>query len=220
MTAGSINGGKGGNGMVRPAEVVDFWLGDSPSAPDPALERHVARWFKADAAFDRLIADRFGALVEQALAGSLHSWSGTAAGRLALILLLDQFTRNIFRGSPRAFAGDESAQALARTGIELGLDRKLCPVERHFFYLPLLHAEDGETQALSCACFAHLLETALPHQWQHFSACSAAAERYRRIIGCFGRFPHRNPILQRAPSAAEEAFLATGNLPATVEAAG
>lgn len=206
--------------MARPAEVVGFWLGDSPSAADPALERHVARWFKADAAFDRLIAVRFGALVEQALAGALDSWSGTAAGRLALILLLDQFTRNIFRGSPRAFAGDGTAQTLTRTGIALGLDRKLRPVERHFFYLPLLHAEDAETQALSCACFARLLETAPPHQRQHFSACSAAAERYRRIIGCFGRFPHRNPILQRVPSAAEEAFLATGTLPAAAAAAG
>ncbi len=180
--------------MRMQQEIFDFWF-----APGASVEHGQPRamWFRKDAAVDELIRDRFGGAVETALAGGLADWA-TPRGALARVLLLDQFTRNIFRDSPRAFAGDALALDLAKTTVADGSDRSLIPVERWFLYMPFEHAEDIDAQRSSLELFTHLRdETGLsdPLQW---------AERHAEVIRRFGRYPHRNAILGR-PSTAEEA---------------
>ena len=192
-------------------EVLDFWFADSVREPR-ALAGRARVWFRSDAEMDRDIQRRFGDLVEQALAGGLGEWSEDIRGRLALVLLLGQFTRNIFRGSARAFAGDPRALALAREAIEQGQDEALAPVERAFLYMPLEHAEDLDVQTLSVERALHNLDGvasgALRHQLQQFLK---AAREHAETIRQFGRYPHRNRVLGRENTAEEAAWLATGN---------
>ena len=150
----------------------------------------------------------FGDTVTQALAGRLDHFAVTPDGRLALIVVLDQFPRNVFRDTPRAFAGDAKALALCREGIAQGVDKAIEPVKRHLFYLPLLHAEDRAAQALSVQCFEQLARDAPVHQRRHFEVCANAARRYRDVIHRFGRFPHRNEILGRKSTQEERNVLA------------
>ncbi len=180
---------------MGPAAALDFWFG----AP-PYTRR--AAWFTKSEAFDAEVRQRVGATVEAALAGTLPAaW---AAEPLAEILLLDQFTRNIFRGTPRAFAGDARARALARQLVDSGAHRALHPEQRPFAYLPFEHAEDLALQDESVRLFAALAA-------EHPAADDYLdyAERHRDVIRRFGRFPHRNAILGRESTAAELAFLAT-----------
>jgi uncharacterized protein (DUF924 family) len=193
--------------LATPEVIVDFVFGHVVEAPDAELEKHVARWFRATQAFDCEIAEKFGATIESALAGELDHIIATPHGRLALILLLDQFTRNAFRNTPRAFSGDSSALVLCREGLALGVDKDLAAVHRHFFYLPLLHAEDRAAQLLSVQCFEQLVLDAPPHQQALFSACADAARRYRDVIFHFGRFPHRNAVLRRAATEEERKLM-------------
>jgi uncharacterized protein (DUF924 family) len=130
-----------------------------------------------------------------------------------VIILLDQFTRNAFRGSPNAYAFDHRARELCHDGLALGADRHLTPVERLFFYLPLLHSEHLPDQQRSVACFAQLLPQTPPHQQHYFASWLAIARRCRRTIRLFGRFPHRNPILNRPSTIAERAWMALPALP-------
>jgi len=199
-------------GPKTPQEVLDFWFGNAITASDDGLAQFVVHWFKATAAFDREIADAFGTTIESAAAGALDQWCATPHGRLALIVVLDQFTRNVFRGTPRAFACDLKAQALCVKGLAEGADLALTPVERHFFYLPLLHAEDRAMQDLSLSCFKKLAEIAPPHQRDHFAACLSASVRYRDVVSAFGRFPHRNAIVGRESSNEELLFIERGRL--------
>jgi uncharacterized protein (DUF924 family) len=174
---------------MDPAVVLDFWFREL--AP-----RH---WFAGGAKLDAQMRRRFGAGVDAALRGDLDAWAQTPRGRLALILLLDQFTRNIRRGGPGAFAGDSKAQALVLDGLAAGMDKPLNLAERHFFYMPLVHAEDPKLQALSLRKFAAFLREAqsiVKHQKDHAA-----------IIERFGRFPARNAALGRASTPEEEAFL-------------
>jgi uncharacterized protein (DUF924 family) len=175
--------------MIEAREVLAFWFG-------PAEERR-AEWFRKDDAFDAQIRERFGALVEQALAGALRDWDGTVDGALARVLLLDQFTRNIFRGTPRAFAGDALALDGARTVVARGDDLRLSPLQRVFVYLPFEHAEDRATQSESMRLF----ETLGDPDFLDY------ARRHAAIVERFGRFPHRNAILGRASTAEEVEFL-------------
>jgi uncharacterized protein (DUF924 family) len=183
--------------LATPEVILDFVFGHVVQAPDAELDNHVARWFRATQAFDREIAEKFGATIESALAGELDHFITTPQGRLALIILLDQFTRNVFRDTPRAFSGDSRALVLCRQGLAFGVDKGLAAVHRHFFYLPLLHAEDRGAQLLSVQCFEQLVLDAPPHQHALFSACADAARLYRDVIFRFGRFPHRNDVLRR-----------------------
>lgn len=180
-------------------EILDFWFAPRGSAE---YGKTRALWFRKDAAVDESIRTRFGGAVETALAGGFADWT-TPRGALARVLLLDQFTRNIFRDSPRAFAGDALAYQLAKDTVEGGGDRTLIPVERWFLYMPYEHAEDSDAQRASLQLFTRLRdETGLadPLQW---------AERHAEVIRRFGRYPHRNALLGR-PSTAEEAeFLST-----------
>jgi uncharacterized protein (DUF924 family) len=197
-------------GEETASSVVGFWLGFDHG--DPALLREWwRRWFVGDATLDREVEATFGGLVRRAASGPLSAWAGTSEGRLALILLLDQFPRNLYRGSAAAFAHDALALALAREGIALGADRELSQLARLFFYMPLQHAESATLQQESLDAVRALSEEPAP---EHIRAALTDALRYAQrhadIIAEFGRFPHRNRSLGRASTAAEEAYLTGG----------
>jgi uncharacterized protein (DUF924 family) len=180
-------------------EILDFWFGH-PDAPSFGKLR--AEWFRKDPAYDARLRERFGAAVEVALAGGFGEWVD-ARGTLARVLLLDQFTRNSYRDTRRAFAGDELALAIAERAVARNGDAGLIPVQRWFLYLPFVHAESLPAQAQSVALFTRLATEAGmtdPLRW---------AERHAAVIRRFGRFPHRNAILGRASTPEEIAFLAT-----------
>lgn len=175
-------------------EVLGFWFG-----PGPPTER--ACWFRKDARFDALIRSRFASALEAAIAGAYRGWEAKPRGALARILLLDQFTRNAFRGTPQAFAGDAEALAAARRAVAQGFDRALHPLERQFIYLPYEHAESAAAQDESLALFGALArETAslATLEW---------ARKHADIVRRFGRYPHRNAILGRPSTPEELAFL-------------
>lgn len=193
--------------MAAPDQILHFWFGDSLTN-DAALQTHVDRWFDGGADFDRSIVRDFAGDIERAGRGELDAWAESARGRLALIILMDQFARNAFRGSAKAYAFDARARELCLGGLASGADRDLAPLERHFFYLPLLHSERLPDQDRSVDCFRQLLAEASAAQRHHFAAWARLARRQRRVIRRFGRFPHRNTVLARWPTALERAFLA------------
>ena len=179
--------------------VIDFWF-LPPNHPGHGAYR--PEWFRKDDAFDAAIRERFGADVETALSGIPGEASDEAL--LADILLLDQFTRNIFRGTPRSFAGDARALKIAESLVATGRDKNLTPWQRWFAYLPFEHSESLLDQERSVALFA-----ALRREMQHqaFDSAYDYALRHREVIERFGRFPHRNAILGRASTAEEIEFL-------------
>ena len=175
-------------------EILDFWFGPPPHAAR-------AEWFRKDPAFDAAIAARFGADVEAALLGAFRDWHSDARPALARVLLLDQFTRNVFRDTPRAFAGDDEALAVASAVVDAGLDRALDAFERWFLYLPFEHAESATMQQRSLELFKRLADDTgdrSPLEW---------AEKHAAIVRRFGRYPHRNAILGRVSTPEEIAFL-------------
>jgi len=174
-------------------EVLDFWFG----APD-SRERGRPRklWFRKSEPFDAEIRRRFLATWERAARGELERWQATPLASLALVVALDQFPRNMFRGTPRAFASDPLALAAARETIARGFDSLISPLERTFIYLPFAHAEDLAAQRRSLALF-HALD---PEDMRY-------AKRHYEIIARFGRFPHRNAALGRESTAEEIEFL-------------
>ncbi|MBX6321795.1 MAG: DUF924 domain-containing protein [Rhodospirillaceae bacterium] len=192
--------GDGAGGATLPgwAEVLDFWF-DAAHAP---------LWFKKDEAFDRAIRARFAPLVTAAVDGGLATWEDAAPSCLALLIVLDQFPRNAWRGTPRAYCGDARALAVARRALARGFDRAVPIGQRRFFYLPLEHSEDLADQEESCALFRRLAAEAAPADRASAEEQLLYAERHREIIARFGRFPHRNAILGRASTPAEVAFLA------------
>ncbi|MBA5604902.1 DUF924 domain-containing protein [Duganella sp. FT3S] len=180
--------------------IFDFWF---LPAGTPGAGAARAEWFRKDDAFDREIGHRFGPLIEQALAGGLHHWdAGGPQAALARILLLDQFTRNVFRGTPRAFAGDKLALQAAQDMVDDDEDLALTPLQRAFVYLPFEHAEDLDMQRQSVALFTRLAAASTG-----FQNMLDYAHRHRDVIERFGRFPHRNAILGRPSTPDELAFL-------------
>ena len=175
--------------LPNAADIVAFWRAAGPE-----------KWFAKDDAFDAEIRQRFLPAHEAAAAGKLSDWERTPDGVYALIILLDQFPRNLFRGSERAFATDPQALAIAERAIAQDFDKSYQPPEQRFFYMPFMHSE------------------ALADQERCVSLCAAAndaegvthAEIHRDIIRDFGRFPHRNPVLGRETTAEEQAFLEKG----------
>lgn len=194
---------------ARIEAILSFWFDGSRSDPQQALEM-VPRWFMSGPEFDAEIRDRFSDLYHAAVAGELAEWEQTARGSLALIILLDQFSRNLFRGTPQAFAEDAAAQRLCLDSIEQQLDELLSPVECGFLYMPLQHAENAYLQDVSVQQYERLLQHS-EAPWQPLlQSMLDYAREHRDIVHRFGRFPHRNPILGRQPTPEELAFLAEG----------
>lgn len=174
---------------MKPEDVVDFWA---------SLGRE--KWFAKDDSVDRTIAERFAAAHEDAARGRLDTWEATPQGRLALLLLLDQFSRNLFRDDPRAFANDTRARDIARAALAAGADREIPAELRSFFYLPFMHSEAIGDQVL-CVRLCHPLGS---DDTLHY------AKLHERIIRRFGRFPQRNAVLGRHTTPAERRFLDAG----------
>jgi uncharacterized protein (DUF924 family) len=185
---------------IKPTEILDFWFGH-PHDPDYGKERQL--WFKKDPEFDQEIKTRFLEPYTQAAAGELDHWQTTPAGCLALILLLDQFPRNMFRGQPQAFATDDQALAIAEHAVNQGFDQQLLPVQRWFIYLPFEHSENLADQQQALDLFSTLRDDPQSESTINY------AQRHFEVIQRFGRFPHRNAILGRVNTPEEEAFLQT-----------
>jgi uncharacterized protein (DUF924 family) len=178
--------------------VLDFWFG-APGSRGYGASRKA--WFRKSAAFDAQVRERFSGPHAIALAGNLQNWQETPQGLLALIILLDQFSRNMFRDTPAAFAGDPMALAAARLMIAHGWDAQLAPVMRSFVYLPFEHAEDLGAQEEALRLFATLPAGAERDEVLEW------ARKHHEVIRRFGRFPHRNAILGRPSTLEEVAFL-------------
>ena len=180
--------------------VLDFWF---LPTDDAGHGKARGEWFRKDDAFDAAIRARFGAAIDQALAGGLREWDAQGPrGVLARILVLDQFTRNAYRGAPQSFAGDALALSAAIELVDSGAHLTLRPLERQFVYMPFEHAEDARMQERAVDLF-----TALATQHEGFGEVLDYAHRHRGVIARFGRFPHRNPILGRASTPQELDYL-------------
>ena len=187
-------------------EVLEFWFGELRD-DEPVASEKTALWWKKQASTDALIKLHFEQSVRSAAAGELDQWRDSALGRLALIILLDQFPRNIYRDTPAAFAYDSIARDTCLQGLGSGDDQRLKPIQRVFFYLPLEHAEDSALQARSVALFRKLVTDVGADKAKGFKGYLDFAIKHQVIIDRFGRFPHRNAILQRDSTADELEFL-------------
>jgi uncharacterized protein (DUF924 family) len=198
----------------RAQEVLLFWFGHRPYGA-AQVAQHARLWFGDPDApeltpqTDELIAERFGPLMQTAAGGGLSAWESSPRRRLALILLLDQFPRNVYRGTPAAFGQDTRALSLAVSGMQVGADGALDPLERLFFYMPLMHAESLEVQEEAVAAFRRLQQEAPAPLQPQFDSAQRYATLHRDVIARFGRFPHRNRILGRRDTAAESEWLAS-----------
>jgi uncharacterized protein (DUF924 family) len=182
------------------SEVADaihaFWFGDDLESLEAVTSRSRI-WFASDRAFDASVRERF-------------DWQASARSCLALVLVLDQFPRNLYRGSAESFAYDAVALEVADLALERGFDAKLTPIEAVFFYLPLEHAEDADCQARSVERFGALAQRCDPALRDPFDSFLSYAVRHREVIERFGRFPHRNALLGRESTPEERAYLASG----------
>lgn len=192
--------------METPDTIHDFWFG--PHADDAeVISRQSALWWRKQAVVDTEIGQRFSPMVQQAAFGQLDAWLGGLRGRLALVLLTDQFPRNIWRGNAAAFAFDTLARRWAREAIRLGLDEAARPIERVFLYLPLEHSEDLADQREAVRLFDGLAGSVPAAQRAAFDGYLDYARRHCEIIERFGRFPHRNAALGRETTTEEAEFL-------------
>lgn len=192
--------------MTTYSQLLDYWFGKHTSDVDIITEKS-ALWWSKDTATDQDIALRFGHDLERAARGEYNDWADTPEGRLALIILTDQFPRNIFRSTAKAFAQDTLALGWCIEGMKYGADVQLRPVHRVFFYLPLEHSESLDHQHQSIECYTTLVESLPPEYKKAFSGFLDFAVKHHQIIERFGRFPHRNDILGRKSTAAEIEFL-------------
>jgi uncharacterized protein (DUF924 family) len=194
---------------ATPAEVLDFWLGDGVRKEWPTQDLG-KRWFGGGAELDAEISARFGNQVEAAVASGLQDWEQPPLNRLALVILLDQFTRNVFRGKAEAFAGDARAQRLVLEALAEGSDLTLPWAGRIFMYMPLMHAESLALQDECVARFTRLQADAPDSLKQRLQGNVDYAHQHRDIIARFGRFPYRNAVLRRIDTAEETDFLLKG----------
>jgi len=192
--------------MTSPQVVLDYWFGEI--SPDGTVsEAKQTLWFTKRDATDEDIRRRFGPAVEGALAGALDGWRATPHGTVALVLVLDQFTRNIFRDTPRAFAGDPQALDIALAAWDTGLVQGLRTLEQVFLSMPLMHAEDLAVQERSVGTFQQLWAAAPPALQEMLAGNYKYAVAHRDVVARFGRFPHRNAILGRQSTPEEAEFL-------------
>jgi uncharacterized protein (DUF924 family) len=195
--------------MTKTEDIIAFWLGPALQSPEQALARK-DWWYRGGPAVDEEIRARFGAEVDLACQGGLRAWETTSEGCFGLILLLDQFTRNLFRGTPDAWKGDARAFHVVNAAIATGLDKPLHPVERIWLYHPFHHSEQLENQQRGLSLLNALRAETAP-EWQPYVGQSIQGwTRHHNIVAEFGRFPHRNAILGRECTPAEAKFLAGG----------
>lgn len=188
-------------------EILAFWFKEQELSA-PQIDRRMDKWFGEDPVFDHEIAKQFSNDVERACQGKLDHWAADPHGRLALILLIDQFRRNIYRNTAKAFSMDRLALKLCVEGAMEKKDKGLTPIQKVFFYMPLQHAESPKVQAKSVELFNRLAEAVSPTYHETFLTVAQFAELHKDIIDQFGRFPHRNRLLGRANTPEEEEYLA------------
>lgn len=197
-------------GDERVDSLLEFWFEGDP-ADESSLRALMKKWFTATPAQDHELETRFGALAEAASRGDLDSWAGTPRGRLALIILLDQFPRNLHRGTGAAFAEDSKALELCLDGLQHRLHEALTPLQRLFFCMPLQHAESRDIQTLAVETFGGLADGSEEEAVANLLRGTADyALQHKKIVDRFGRFPHRNAALGRESTQEELDFLASG----------
>lgn len=196
--------------QLRIDAILSFWFKEHELSA-PQIDRRMDIWFGEDSVFDHECKKEFANDVAKASAGELDHWAHKPHGRLALILLLDQFRRNIYRNTTKAFEKDRAALKLCVEGAMQKKDRGLLPIERAFFYMPLQHAESRKVQAKSVELYNRLAQAVSPTYRETFATIAQFAELHRDIIERFGRFPHRNKLLGRENTPEEDEFLASEN---------
>jgi len=197
--------------QARIDEVLAFWFKEQELSA-PQIDRRMDIWFGEDDVFDHECKKEFSTDVDQASEGQLNHWAHEPRGRLALILLLDQFRRNIYRGTAQAFAMDKAALSLCVEGAMKKQDKGLTPIQRAFFYMPLQHTESLKVQTKSVQIFGRLSEAVSATYRETFETIAQFAELHHDIVEQFGRFPHRNKLLNRENTAEEDEYL-TGDSP-------
>ena len=193
--------------QVRIEAILAFWF-EEKALSAPQIDRRMDVWFGEDEVFDHECKKEFSADVELASEGKLDHWAHQPRGRLALIILLDQFRRNIHRNTAAAFEKDRMALKLCVEGAMQKIDRSLKPIERAFFYMPLQHAESRKVQSKSVELFQKLAASVSPTFRETFETMAQFAELHRDIVEQFGRFPHRNKLLNRQNTPEEDEYLA------------
>ncbi len=189
--------------------VLRVWFGDDLETPEVVDDRS-RLWFASEPKFDELIQQQFGTMPERAHRGEFLGWTAVARSTLALVLVLDQFPRNLYRNTAKSFAFDAEALNVSREALVREVDSQLHPLEAAFIYLPFEHAEDRAVQAESVSLFRSLIDRAPPRLFDRFEAFAGYAERHQKVIEKFGRFPHRNAALGRVSTAAELEYLELG----------
>ncbi len=193
-------------GMTTPADVLDFWLG-APATTPAELGEKMRRWYDGGPELDRSTVSRFGADTQSAIEGGLREWLTQPKGWLALIIVIDQFSRSVYRGSPRAFAGDARAVETTLEALESKKDDALTHEERQFALMPLLHSEVAAHQTRAVAELARHVARCPVDLQPVFSMGLEQARKYQSIVERFGRFPHRNAVLGRESTPEELEFL-------------
>ncbi len=191
---------------IQPTNILDFWFGPAGSAAE-IVGRQRKLWFGKSVANDQAVIDQFSDTLSAAAAGRLDHWATTPRGRLALLIVFDQFPHHIHRDHALAFATDPQALALCLDAIKASKDQQLTPIERVFLYLPLEHAESNDMQDLSLSLYEKLAREASPDERAIFDDFLKYALSHRDVVTRFGRFPHRNVILGRPSTDAELDFL-------------
>jgi uncharacterized protein (DUF924 family) len=187
-------------------EILLYWFGNLPDSAGVSAEKS-ALWWKKSSETDSTIRARFGDAHARAVRGELDDWCRTPRGTLALVILLDQFSRNIYRDDARAFSADDKARSIVNQTVDRGDAGKLRPIERAFLYMPLMHSENRADQDRALALFDALLEESSQEDRAAVQAYPKYARAHREIVVRFGRFPHRNSVLGRASTPEEVEFL-------------
>lgn len=195
--------------MAHPDEILEFWFADAPDSPAAAAARG-AFWFRSDPATDSLIWELYADTVVDAAAGHYDNWLESARGRLALIIVLDQFPRNIFRGTAEVYRYDPVVITLAQAGVALGQLAGLSVPEQAFFLMPYQHSEELEVQRAGVALMQAMVAEAAPEWREQAQGFADFAVRHHDIVESYGRFPHRNKVLGRSSTEAETRFLQEG----------
>ena len=197
--------------LIRIEDVLTFWFKEHALSA-PQIDRRMDIWFGADPIFDHEITKEFANDVELASAGKLNYWAESPRGRLALIIMIDQFRRNIHRNTAQAFSKDTMALKYCVEGAMKKHEQDLAPIEKVFFYMPLQHAESRKVQAKSVLLYERLIASASPTYRETFETVLQFAELHKDIIDQFGRFPHRNTLLNRENTPEENEYL-SGDTP-------